>query len=98
MVVTEHYPGAGSDIPPAVSAMPVVVPALGKSGLLNSGEKILLESSSGQVVSSVPSLASPSGISVARIDLWGPDAPEAFALHGAPGGSPGAPNSFDEGS
>jgi hypothetical protein len=82
------------DIAPRAGTAVLSVPDLGKNGLANSGEPLLLRSPDGTVVSRFPSLPKPkAGVSVARTAPWAlDDDPASFALHAAPGASPGAPN------
>jgi hypothetical protein len=82
------------DTPPAPGSAFVRVPELGKNGLANSGEPLSLRSADGSLLSRFPALPRPKpGVSVARQNPWSLDGdPGAFALHAAPGASPGAPN------
>jgi hypothetical protein len=70
--------------------------SLGARGLSNAGEALLLVGPEG-VVARFPALSAPhAGRSLARRAFdASDDDPAAFAEHGGPGASPGAPNSFD---
>lgn len=98
LVVNASYtPDPDYDLVPPDDAVRVVVERLGKNGLSNEGEALRLSAPDGTVVSRFPGQrASEPGVSAARRTPWTDDAAvEAFAPHGAPGASPGAPNFFD---
>jgi hypothetical protein len=98
LLVSEKFePGARDDVPFPPDAAVLRLPALGKAGLANSGEVIRLLDPSGLEVSRVPARAAArAGVSLARCEPGlGPD-PVNFALHAAPGASPGAPNLCEE--
>jgi hypothetical protein len=84
------------DAPIAPGTRLVELASLGTRGLSNSGEALLLVGPEG-VVARFPLLAaSHAGRSWARRALTtADDDPRAFAEHGTPGASPGAPNTFD---
>ncbi|MCC6217414.1 MAG: lamin tail domain-containing protein [Polyangiaceae bacterium] len=95
LVVPEGYDAAAPfDIAPAPGTPLLVVPKLGKSGLSNAGEPLLLRDAAGAVVSRFPAReADTAGTSQARGAPWLlDDDPAAFGPHAAPGASPGAPN------
>jgi hypothetical protein len=94
LVVNESFvTDDGVDPPPAPNTAIVRVGALGKDGLSNEGEALVLRDSGGVSVSRFPAIKPKSGVSVVRTS---PDAldecPESFSLD--PGGSatPGARN------
>jgi len=82
------------DIAPQPGTALLYLDELGKNGLANSGEPLLLRSPDGAVVSRFPSLPRPKpGVSVARTAPFALDGEaSSFGLHAAPGASPGAPN------
>ena len=96
LVVGEDY-DATSDLdvtPPAGTAL-LRVPRLGQNGLSNGGERIILRDAAGAELSRFPAMAASAGQSVARKQPYSlDDDPTAFAEHGPPGASPGAPNAF----
>jgi hypothetical protein len=94
LIVPEGYvPESDVDVPPAVGTVLLRVPELGSSGLLNSGERLLLRAPDGDVASRFPAIKPKPGVSVARHRPWSLDDDEgAFALHQEPGASPGAEN------
>ncbi len=99
LIVNQSYVGDGAyDPPPSPDCLLVPVPQLGKSGLLNSGEVLMLRHSSGEVVSRFPAQPKPAaGISVARRGWFAVDeALDSFALHALPGASPGSENSLQD--
>ncbi|HEY3236916.1 MAG TPA: lamin tail domain-containing protein [Polyangiaceae bacterium] len=99
LIVGQDYAADGVyDLPPADGVAILRVPKLAKNGLSNLGEPLALREPSGTVVSRFPALAAPkSGVSAARRYPWSQDDdPSAFALHAAPGASPGAPNAVEE--
>lgn len=79
-------------VPPGTRILRVA--SLGKNGLSNSGEPLVLRTADGSELSRFPALPKPkSGISSARRRPFDLDHdPEAFAHHASPGASPGAPN------
>ncbi len=83
-----------ADVPPAPDTTLVALPTLAKNGLSNSGETLELLDAQGLCVSLFPALPSnDAGVSLARRTPAAPDDdPSAFAVHAAPGASPGAPN------
>lgn len=98
IVVNASYsPEPDHDPVPPAGTLVVMVERLGKSGLSNEGEALRLSAPDGEIVSRFPGhRASEAGISIARRTPWADDAAtDAFAAHGAPGASPGAPNFFD---
>jgi hypothetical protein len=81
------------DVQPAAGTQLLRVPRLGKSGLSNSGERLLLRDAAGNEVSRFPALPAAAGRSVARrLPHSLDDDPEAFGPHAPPGASPGAVN------
>jgi hypothetical protein len=90
---------AQSPVDPAVSETVTVIrlPLLGKNGLNNSGEPLVLRTADGNVSSRFPATPKPkSGISVARRFPWSPDDDaESFGYHALSGASPGATNQVD---
>ncbi len=94
LVVPDGFvPDHGFDVAPAPRTRLIVVPALA-GGLANAGELLQLRAPDGSVASRFPAEPAPkAGVSVARRHPWSlDDDPESFALHAAPGASPGAPN------
>lgn len=79
---------------PAPDAVPVIVSSLGENGLRNSGEAVELRGPDGFVHSAVPAGSPGSGRSWARREPWAHDGISSFSMHGEPGASPGAPNTF----
>jgi hypothetical protein len=84
----------GLDVPVAPATRLLRVASLGKNGLSNSGEPLVLRAADGSELSRFPALPKPkAGISSARRRPFDLDHdPDAFAHHGEPGASPGAPN------
>lgn len=87
---------SGLDVPFAENARVIALPQLSARGLANAGEALRLVGGEG-VLSRFPMLpAKRAGKSVARRSLVAADdSAGSFAEHGAPGASPGAPNSFE---
>lgn len=84
------------DLSPSKQVQLIVVEQLGKSGLSNSGEPLILRDASGQIVSGIPPLKHDrAGYSVARRAPELSDVLTSFQTHGAPGASPGEANYFD---
>jgi hypothetical protein len=83
----------GVDPVPAEGTTMVRVPALGKSGLSNDGEPIVLHGPSGEAVSTFPAIKTKSGVSVVRV---APDAldddPASFEMSPNGSATPGAAN------
>jgi len=98
VVVNEAYvPDADYDPLIDPFALVLSVPALGKSGLSNSGELIRLRTPEGEIVSRFPAMPAEHGQSIARRAPFSLDEdPAQFAAHAAPGSSPGAPNTLEE--
>ncbi len=99
LVVREDYdPDSGLDIAPLPGTPLLRVPSLGKSGLSNSGEPLVLESADGAASSAFPPSPKPkAGISVARCVPWAlDDDPASFARHRTPGASPGGSNACED--
>lgn len=90
VVTTEYKANPGVDVVPDARAVPIVVEAIGKLGLANSGEEIRLVNAVGEVVSRIPAIAGKEGISVVRRHPLAPDLPTSFGAHGPPGASPGS--------
>jgi hypothetical protein len=102
LLVSEKFDlSALDDVPFLPDAVVLRLATLGKGGLANSGEVIRLLDPSGLEVSRVPARAAAraaarAGVSLARCEPGlGPE-PANFALHAAPGASPGAPNFCEE--
>lgn len=94
LLVAQGFSPGGPDFWPQGEVGRIVLPALGKSGLSNGGEELRLSDSSGKLMSRFPALpAAKAGVSIAR---RAPDAPDeradSFAVHAAPGASPGFEN------
>ena len=90
LLVREDFAPSPSDEPPASGARLIRLPALGKSGLSNAGERLSLLDSAGAECSVLPALAGKAGQSLARRTPTSEDAdPEAFSF-GAP--TPGFSN------
>jgi hypothetical protein len=89
-----HASSLDAPVPPHVRRLELA--SLGARGLSNAGEALLLVGPEG-VVSRFPAFgASRAGRSIARRSFEAvDDDPKAFAEHGAPGASPGGPNTFD---
>jgi hypothetical protein len=85
------------DIRPEAGTTIVRLSELGKNGLSNSGEPLVLRDAQGRVVSRFAALPKPKqGVSVARCRPWLTDEdPKSFAYHTADGASPGGPNQVD---
>ncbi len=96
LLVAPEFRENGLDVPFPGDALVLELPSLGARGLSNSGEPLLLGGIEG-IVSRFPALPAPhAGRSLARRRLdAADDSATSFAEHGAPGASPGAPNSFD---
>jgi hypothetical protein len=94
LVRNDFESSGGSDVPLETAALQIQMPALGKGGLSNAGEPLILKDPTGQIRSSFPALASKrAGVSLARRqpDSFDDDA-AAFGEHAAPGASPGRAN------
>lgn len=90
LLVREDFAANGSDEPPAPGTQLVRVPALGKSGLSNSGERLALVDAAGNELSVLPALAGKPGQSLARRTPTSPDGdPSSFGF-GVP--TPGSSN------
>ena len=90
LLVREDFAPNASDEPPAAGAQLIRVPALGKSGLANAGERLALLDSAGAECSVLPALAGKPGQSLARRSPSSrDDDPSAFHL-GTP--TPGLAN------
>lgn len=96
LVTAAFDPSYPFDVSPGSSVPLVVLDALGRSGLSNSGEPLLLRDASGRVLTGVPPLKQDkAGYSLARRAPELADVATSFAYHAAPGASPGAPNQLD---
>jgi hypothetical protein len=95
LIVREDF-APGPDILPDAATIPIWVSSLGQNGLRNSGESLTLVDPSGRSVSSIVAGKASAGESLARLRPWAPDLETSFAIHGAPGASPGAPNAFSD--
>ena len=94
LVVTDGFvPDDGVDPPPAPGTVLVRVSALGRDGLSNDGERLVLRDTAGQLLSAFPAMKAKSGVSNARVT---PDAldvyPDSFAASPNGSATPGAPN------
>lgn len=90
LLVRNDFALNASDVAPTPSARLIRVPALGKSGLSNSGERLVLLDGAGTVCSVVPAVPTKAGQSWARRHPWSQDGdPDAFSF-GPP--TPGLPN------
>jgi hypothetical protein len=90
LVGEDYVANDGFDPVPAAGTLLIRVPRVGKSGLSNDGEPLVLRDASGAIVSSFPAAPKPkSGLSVSRISPSAPDTPGSFALTTP---TPGAPN------
>ncbi|HEY4107097.1 MAG TPA: hypothetical protein VGM44_24520, partial [Polyangiaceae bacterium] len=90
LIARDDFAPSARDVPPAPGTRVIRVPALGKSGLSNSGELLALVDQSATVVSALPPVATDAGESLIRRHSWSPDDdPSAFTT-GTP--TPGAPN------
>ncbi len=90
LLVRNDFAPNASDVPPAPGAHLIRVPALGKSGLSNAGERLALLDSAGQECSALPALPGKPGQSLARLHPWSLDGdPSAFSF-GTP--TPGLAN------
>ncbi|MCA9639841.1 MAG: lamin tail domain-containing protein [Polyangiaceae bacterium] len=97
LLVTPEYDRAYPfDLSPSKEVQLIVVEQLGKSGLSNSGEPLILRDPDGDLVSAIPPLKHDKpGYSVARRTPELSDVLISFQTHGAPGASPGEANRFD---
>ena len=94
LVVTNGYVGDDGLDPVAVPGTLLLrVPALGRDGLSNEGERLLLRDAAGTAVSTFPAMKAKSGVSNVRTS---PDAPDgnddSFAPSANGSATPGAPN------
>ncbi|HET7540147.1 MAG TPA: lamin tail domain-containing protein [Polyangiaceae bacterium] len=90
LLVRDDFAPNGSDVPPGAGARLVRLPALGKSGLSNAGERLSLVDSAGVERSVLPALAGKPGQSLARLTpASADDDPKAFRF-GTP--TPGVAN------
>ncbi len=91
LLVGDDWTGDGlDDVAPPPGTLIVRVPRIGRSGISNGGEPLRLRDPTGEIVSTIPSIASPDpGMSTARREPWLADAPSSF-FSAAP--TPGAPN------
>jgi hypothetical protein len=94
LVVTDAFiADDGVHPPPAAATLLVRVPALGRAGLSNEGEKLTLRDPLGNAVSTFPAIKTKNGVSIVRI---APDAPDTdpASFVPSPNGSatPGSPN------
>jgi hypothetical protein len=94
VVPTDYVEDDGIDPVPARGTLILRVPALGRDGLSNEGERLLLRDAAGTAISAFPAMKTKSGVSNARTS---PDAPDGNADSFAPSGNgsatPGAANS-----
>jgi hypothetical protein len=90
LLVRNDFAPDASDVPPAPGARLIRMPALGKSGLSNAGERLALLDAAGLECSALPALPAKPGQSLARLHLWSLDNdPGAFSF-GTP--TPGVAN------
>ena len=89
LVRSDFVPNA-SDVPPAPGAHLIRVPALGKSGLSNAGERLALLDSAGLECSALPALPAKPGQSLARLHPWSLDSDLSAFSFGTP--TPGVAN------
>jgi len=90
LLVRDDFAENGSDEPPSPGTLLIHVPALGKSGLSNSGERLALLDSAGAPCSVLPALVGKPGQSLARLSPGSADDdPGAFSF-GVP--TPGQAN------
>lgn len=90
LVARDDFTTSSLDVPLRPGTRVIRVPALGKSGLSNSGEMLALVDHDANVISALPSVATDPGKSLIRRHSWSPDDdPSAFST-GTP--TPGAPN------
>jgi hypothetical protein len=90
LLVRDDFAPNASDVPPAPGARLIRMPALGKSGLSNAGERLALRDSAGLECSVLPALPAKPGQSLARLHPWSLDGdPSAFGF-GTP--TPGVAN------
>jgi hypothetical protein len=81
LLVRDDFAPNGSDEPPAAAARLIRLPALGKSGLSNAGERLALVNSAGGECSVLPALAGKAGQSLARRTPGSADDdPQAFSF------------------
>lgn len=94
LVREDFVVGGGGDVAPAPGTPALSLPSLGKSGLSNAGEALVLAPKAEGRASGFPATPKPSaGVSVARRAPFLLDGDAAgFCKHAAPGASPGAPN------
>lgn len=96
LVTSAFDPSYPFDVNPGPDTALVVLESLGRSGLSNAGEPVLLRDASGRVLTGVPPLKQDKpGYSVARRAPELADLATSFGQHAAPGASPGAPNQVD---
>ena len=97
LLVRDDFAPNGSDEPPAPGARLIRLPALGKSGLSNAGERLALVNGAGAECSVLPALSGKAGQSLARRTPTSADNdPQAFSFgtptpgfaNGAPSGAP----------
>jgi len=94
LVVPEAYvPDDGFDPSPVEGTLILRVPALGRSGLTNDGERLTLRDPAGVAISIFPAIKTKNGVSIARLT---PDAldtdPASFELSRNGTATPGASN------
>lgn len=96
LLVDAEYRRSGLDVSAPQATRLLELSPLGTRGLANGGESLLLVGPEGTLSRFPPLAASRAGRSWARRELAVvDDDPAAFAEHGAPGASPGTPNTFD---
>lgn len=96
LVGASYLPRPEFDAVPSSSAIPVVLPRLGKAGISNTGEGISLIDRDGRRISSVPPLPAKAGVSWARKGDFSSDEANSFAQQLPVRATPGAENVFEE--
>ncbi|GEM_PF-2154141 len=86
----------GDDQVPDAGSLPIFVDSIGKNGLRNSGERVSLRDSSGRILSEIPAIATPPGVSLARRSPWLGDQKSSFTVSSGDGSSPGLKNDVEE--
>lgn len=90
LLVRNDFVPNESDVPPVPGVRLIRMPALGKSGLSNAGERLALLDGAGQECSALPALPAKPGQSLARLHLWSLDGDASAFSFGTP--TPGVPN------
>ncbi|MCA9628389.1 MAG: lamin tail domain-containing protein [Myxococcales bacterium] len=96
LVTPEYDRDYPFDLSPSKEVRLIVLEQLGRSGISNAGEPLILRAADGKLLSSIPPLKQDrAGYSVARRTPELSDVLTSFQIHGAPGASPGGANYFD---